>query len=100
MKKRLEFLEKLESIPESQRVYVDKSGREEFYQRERGQAFRGIKVEDTCRGRKFECTNVIAAKCNGRILAPKAYKHAANKGFFLDWHEHDLLSLVPGADTR
>ena len=78
---------------------MDESGCDEYYQREHGRAVRGVKVEDTRRGRKFERTNVIAAKCKGGILAPKTYKHTTNKAFFLDWFENDLLSLVPCGHT-
>ena len=52
-------------------------------------------MKDTRRGRRFGRTNIIAAKCNGAILAPKTYKHTTNNPFFLDWFEYDLLSLVP-----
>lgn len=86
-------------IPEDQRVYVDESGCDEYYQRERGRALRGVKVEDVRRGRKFARTNVIAAKCNGRVLAPKTYTHTTNGRFFADWFEFDLLSVVPPGYT-
>jgi len=60
---------------------------------------RGEKVEDVKRGRKFDRTNVIAAKCNGEIWAPKTYKHTTNSAFFEDWFEFDLLSVVPCGHT-
>ena len=36
--------------------------------RERGRALRGTKVEDVKSGRKFQRTNVIAAKIGDRIV--------------------------------
>ena len=86
-------------IPEQQRVYVDESGCDEYYQRERGRALRGVKVEEVRRGRKFARTNIIAAKCNGGILAPKTYNHTTNGDFFIDWFEFDLLSVLPPGHT-
>lgn len=90
-------MKKLAEIPTDHLVYVDESGCDEYYQRERGRALRGIRVEDVCRGRKFARTNVIAAKCNGEVLAPRTYTHTTNGHFFANWFEYDLLSVVlPG----
>ena len=78
---------------------MDESGCHEFYQRELGRALRGVRVEDVRRGRRFQRTNVIAAKCCDAILAPKTYCHTTNKRFFMNWFEFDLLSVVPPGHT-
>ena len=46
---------------------MDESGLDQCLIRERGRAPRGTKVEDVKRGRKFQRTNVIAAKIGDRI---------------------------------
>lgn len=86
---------KLKEIPEEQRIYVDESGCNESYGRTHGRALRGVKVEDTKRGRRYERTNVIAGYCSREILAPKTYKNTTNSAFFENWFEFDLLSVVP-----
>jgi len=60
---------------------------------------RGVKIEDVRRGRKYARTNIIAAKCDGEVLASKTYKHTTNSNFFEDWFEFDLLSVVPCGHT-
>jgi len=60
---------------------------------------RGVRVQDTKRGRKFGRTNVIAALCQKTILAPKCYEHSTNSAFFEDWFEHDLLPLLKKGQT-
>lgn len=85
----------METIPEEKRVYVDESGCNEYYGRTHGRALRGVKVEDTKRGRRYARTNVIAGRCQGEILAPTTYKGTTNSTFFENWFEYDLLSIVP-----
>jgi transposase len=78
---------------------VDESGCNEYYGRTHGRALRGVKVEDTKRGRKFARTNVISAYCCNKTLAPKTYKFTTNSVLFEDWFEFDLLSVVPCGHT-
>ena len=92
-------MEELKGIPEEKRVYVDESGCNEYYGRTHGRALRGVKVEDTRRGRKYARTNVISGYCNGEILAPKTYTGTTNSALFEDWFEFDLLSVVPCGHT-
>jgi transposase len=56
---------------------------------------RGVKVEDTKRGRRYARTNVISGYCVRETLVPKTYKNTTNSLFFEDWFEFDLLSVVP-----
>ena len=46
-------------------------------------------------GNKFERTNVIGAKCDGKHLAVECYKHATDSAFFENWFENDLLKVLP-----
>lgn len=92
---REEYLKNLEKVPEEKRVYVDESGCSEYFGKTHGRAPRGVKVEDTKRGRRYARTNVIAGRCIGEILAPKTYIGTTNSAFFENWFEYDLLSIVP-----
>ena len=71
----------------------------QFFQREHGRALRGIKVEDTKRGRKFQRLNVIGGLCDGKYLAIETYKHTTNSVFFEEWFETRLLKEIPKGHT-
>lgn len=76
-------------------VFVDESGIEDRYQRERGRAPRGARVEDTRRGRKTKRTNIIAGLVNGEHVAVQSYGHSTTGAFFEDWFEFELLGAIP-----
>jgi hypothetical protein len=52
----------LAKIPEEKRVYIDESGINKPLVREHGRSLRGVKIEDTKRGRKFQRTNIVTAE--------------------------------------
>jgi len=79
-------------------VYVDESGVTTCLQREHGRAPRGEVVEDTVRGSKFERTNVIGAKCDGRHLAVECYKHTTDSAFIENWFANSLLEVLPAGE--
>jgi len=70
-----------------------------YFQREFGRALRGIKVEDTKRGRRFHSSNVIGAVCNKKYLAIKCYNHTTNSAFFEQWFSECLLKEIPKGHT-
>ena len=78
---------------------MDESGINKFYQREHARALRGIKVEDTKRGRKFERINVIGGLCNGKYIGIKCYKNTTNSIFFEDWFQNTLIPNLPENST-
>ena len=65
-------------------VYVDETGVDKYLQCEHGRAKRGVKVEDTKRGRRFQRTNVVGGLCNGKYLDVECYNHTTNSVFFGD----------------
>lgn len=76
-------------------VYVDESGINQNYQREHARAKKGVKIQDTKRGKKFKRTNIIGALWNKKHIAMKCYDHSTKALFFEDWFEFDLLPLLP-----
>lgn len=82
-----------------QRVYVDESGINRFYQREKGRALRGVKIEDTRRGRKFKRTNVLGGMCGGKYMAMESYNNTTTSEFFEKWFVESLLCEVPKGYT-
>jgi transposase len=101
---RAEYLEKLEKIPETERVYVDECGVHKHLVREKGRAVRGVKVQDTKRGKKFRKTNVVAARQkdasgNVRHIAPLCYEHNMNSAFFAEWFRTKLVKSIRKGST-
>ena len=70
-------------------------GIDKYFQREKGRAIRGQKVEDTKRGRRFQRTNVVGGLCDGKYWAVECYNHTTNSSFFENWFEKNLLCEVP-----
>ncbi len=63
-------MEKRKDIPEEKIVYADESGIDGYLYREYAYAPRGEKVDGKMMGRKFQSTNIVAAKLGNKILAP------------------------------
>jgi hypothetical protein len=99
-----EYLGKANKIPLSERIYVDESGIERCLVREYDRAVRGVRIEDTKRGRKFRRTKVIAAQYspgNGkiRIIAPFFHTQSATGEFFESWLRTKLIGYIPKGMT-
>ena len=65
---------------------------------------RGVKVEDTKRGKKFERTNVISARvktANGQIRhhATFCYTQNTNSEFFEEWFRKSLVKSIERGTT-
>ncbi|MDR2796128.1 MAG: transposase, partial [Spirochaetaceae bacterium] len=71
--------------------------------REYGRALRGVKVEDTKRGRKFHRVNVVAAvthsKNETKKIAPECYNGSVTGERFEIWFEASLLKNVETGST-
>lgn len=74
-----EYLEKIKDIPEEKIAYVDETGIDSYLYREYGYAPRGQKVYDKISGKKFQRTNIIAAKIGNEIIAPMQYNEPLKK---------------------
>jgi len=90
-------------IPVEKRVYVDECGINECLVREYGRAGRGVKVEDTRRGRKFQRTNVISARVreSGKVrhVATLCYTQNTDSAFFIEWFRTKLVKSVSKGST-
>ncbi|MDD3470903.1 MAG: hypothetical protein PHE53_13135 [Thermoguttaceae bacterium] len=63
---------------------MDESGVDPCLVRERGRAPRGTKVDDVKRGRKFQRTNVIAAKIDRNMVASRCYAKNRTSHLFVE----------------
>ena len=55
----------------------------------------GTKVEDVKRGRKFQRTNVIAAKIGDRPVASQCDSQNRTSPLFIEWFRKSLLQCIP-----
>lgn len=96
---RTEYCEKIAQIPKETRAYIDECGINKQLVREYGRAFHGVKIEDVKRGRKFQKTNVVAAKIGDKIVAPLCYSENTTSAFFVEWFRKKFVKSVPKGTT-
>lgn len=70
-----------------------------YFVRDRGRALRGEKVEDTKRGKKFQRTNIVAARFAGKLVAPLCYTENTTGFLFTEWFRTTLVKSVPKGST-
>jgi len=87
-------LAKVAPIDPKTLVYVDETGFDEFYSRERAYSKRGVKVFGKVFGRKIFRINLVAGLQNGEIIAGKFYRENTKHQLFEDWFEYQLMPKV------
>ena len=92
---RREFIDALSSISPSIVYYVDETGLDESYHRERGRSKRGEKVYGIISGRKYKRLNIVAAQCCGNLVAPMEYDGTTDHYVFEAWFKGELLEAIP-----
>lgn len=98
-KEREEYQQKIADIPVSRRIYVDESGLSRFYSRDRGWGQRGKKIFGLVQGRRFARVNVIAGRCDDRILGECCYTCPITADIFENWFCDFLLPETKPGDT-
>ena len=88
------FLETVGSYPQYKLYYVDECGINEYIYREYGYAPVGVKVMGKISGKKFKRTNIVAAKCCDKIVAPMIYDGTTDSRLFEYWFEKMLLKSI------
>jgi transposase len=58
-----------------------------------------VKIEDVKSGRKFQRTNVVAAKIGGSIVAPLCYSWNTTSASFVEWFRTKFIKSVPKGTT-
>ena len=90
-----EYLNKIADIPKECIAYVDETGIDSYLYREYGYAPRGETVCGKILGRKFQRTNIVAAKLGKHIIAPMQYNSITDSTLFEFWFEQCLLPCLP-----
>lgn len=88
-------MEKIADIPKEKIAYVDESGIDSYLYREYGYAPKGEAVLGKIPGRKFQRSNIIAAKLGKILIAPLQYNGATDSTLFEFWFEQCLLPCLP-----
>lgn len=94
-KKVEEYQNAIKDILPEKIAYVDESGIDSCLYREYAYAPRGEKVIERIAGRKFQRTNIVAAKLDDQILAPMQYNGTTDAPLFEFWFEQWLLPCLP-----
>jgi len=90
-------MQKLETIPKDQRIYLDESGVNQYLCREYGRSLKGQKVLGEVSGKRFGRQSVISALLNGKFLAPMCFQGTCDTSVFNHWLKEILIpELKPG----
>ena len=92
---RAEFLKIVDNFPAERIFYIDECGVDKYLYREYGYSLKGELIVDKISGKKFKRTNIVAAKCCGKIVAPLIYDGTTDSVLFEQWFEEILLKSVP-----
>jgi len=85
----------INSLPKNRLYYIDECGMNTHIHREYAYAPKGVKALSDISGKKFKRTNIVAAKCGSRIVAPMIYDGTTDAALFEHWFEHALLKEIP-----
>jgi len=92
---RTQFIETVESYPQYKLYFIDECGIDRYMYREYAYSPKGSIVRGNISGKKYKRTNVIAAKCCDRIVAPMLYEGSTDCVLFEHWFEWMLLKSIP-----
>jgi hypothetical protein len=93
-KQRAQYTARIKRVPLNNRVYVDESGINTWFQREYARAARGMIIKDAKPGAKFNRINIIGALCNGKHSAIGCYKQSTDSELFEYWFKERLLPVI------
>jgi transposase len=92
---RSKFQETIDSYPQYKLYYIDECGLNQYLYREHAYSPIGVPVMGKISGKKFKRTNIVAAKCGDKVVAPMAYDGTTDSVLFECWFEEMLLKTVP-----
>lgn len=90
-----QYQQKIKNIPKEKIAYIDESSINSCLYREYGYAPIGEKIYGKILGRKFQRSNLIAAKLGDQILAPMQYSGTTDSMLFEHWFEEYFLPCLP-----
>ena len=73
------------------KVYLDETGFDTFYYRPYAYALRGQIVKARISGKRYERMSLVAARADGKLIAPMVYKGTMDSSLFEAWFGQFLL---------
>ena len=89
------YLEKIKDIPKEKLVYIDETGIQTQMYRQYARSKRGKRVNIRISGKRHARIGLVAAQCEGALLAPHTYSGTMKASVFEKWFEDELLSCLP-----
>ena len=86
------YLEKIKDIPKEKLVYINETGLQTQMYR---QYARGKRVNIRISGKRHARIGLVAAQCEGALLAPHTYSETMKASLFEKWFEDKLLNCLP-----
>ena len=94
---RREYLKQIKNISKEEFVYIDESGIDRTKYKDRGWGQKGKVLLGKTSGKRFVRTNIVAAQCGKKILAPMTFRGSCDTRLFIAWVEQMLIpELMPG----
>ena len=78
---------------------MDECGVDEYLYRPHGYAPKGEIITFKVSGKKFKRTNIVAARCCKKTVAPLTYDGTTDSLLFETWFEKRLLREIPQGST-
>ena len=87
----------MKDITKERFVYVDETGINEFFYREKARSPKGKTVTGEVSGKKYQRLSIVDAYCSGKLLAPMVFNGTCDTLLFNYWVENLLIpQLKPG----
>jgi len=86
-------------MPAQSIVYVDETGIDRCFHRDKCRAKRGVSVRGGVSGRGYMRTNIVAAQCRGKVVAPLEYSGTTDHVVFEMWFQGMLLPQLTEGHT-
>lgn len=96
---RREYLKQIKNIPKEELVYIDESGIDRTSYKNRGWVKKGKVLQGKTSGKRFSRTNIVAAQCTKKILAPMTFLGSCNTRLFVAWVEQMLIPELRSGQT-
>ena len=92
-------MKQISDIKKSNLVYIDESGIDRASYKNRGWGKRGAILLGKISGKRFIRTNIVAAQCGKKILAPMTFKGSCNSELCIAWVKEMLIPELTAGQT-
>jgi transposase len=84
-------MKEINDVQKEDFVYVDESGIDPKMHKARGWGKKGKVLLGKTSGKRFLRTNIVAAQCGRKILAPMTFQGSCNTELFVEWVRQMLV---------